>query len=65
MNYYTSVQCMNKAGQTGCFIRDDNRDEHSPTFPSLVELYAWMRANGWENIPDGVWTCRRIAQEEH
>lgn len=61
MNYYTAVQCENSKGETGCFIRDDARFEHSPTFAGLVELYTWMRANGWENIPNGVWTCRRVA----
>lgn len=58
--YFTAVQCTNAAGETGCFIRDENRAEYSPTFPGLVELYAWMRANGWRNIPHGVWTCERV-----
>jgi hypothetical protein len=40
------VQCHNKQGVLGNFLKDGD-EEISPCFGDLADLYAWMRQNGW------------------
>lgn len=48
-----AIQCPAVTGQTGCFIYAHKMDVKStlplsPVFSNLVQLYAWLRVNGWE-----------------
>lgn len=48
---HVAIHCLDVTGKEGCFLFSD---EHmkvaaSPTFPSLVALYAWSRINGWRH----------------
>jgi hypothetical protein len=49
MEYRIAVQCKDVAsGKTATFIRDENKVAVSPLFRDLVELFPWMRENGWK-----------------
>ena len=48
--YTIRVQCNDAAsGETGSYIAEKTtKAAMSPVFPSLAELFPWMRANGWK-----------------
>lgn len=62
MEAYVCVQCRTDAGQVGTFLSSGKEVGGwvaiSPVFDSLVELYPWMRANGWASF--GVWMARKV-----
>lgn len=41
------MQCRNKDGMLGNFLKDGDK-EISPCFPDFLELYSWMKQNGWD-----------------
>ena len=49
------IQCTDYWTQTvGTFLAEPVLGDHksiSPVFPSLIGLYAWCKANGWEEMP--------------
>lgn len=42
------IQCPDQNGVVGSFLATNANRQVSPTFPNLVELYAWARDNGWK-----------------
>ncbi len=64
MEYFVSVQCPDMDGRPATFIRSETREQVSPSFPSLAELYPWMRANGWQfdELVNGKFLPWRVSQ---
>lgn len=65
MEVRIAVQCTAACGTVGTFLFTEKDEQGrrvpiSPVFDSLAELYPWMRANGWESVPGGIWTARRV-----
>lgn len=65
MRYAYTCQCTHpQTWKTGCwlYMGDDHKTGAtlSPVFSDLGGLFDWMRANGWESIPGGIWTARKV-----
>ena len=46
-NYRESV-----VDETGCFVGTLEKVPVGPVFKSLLDLYEWMKQNGWRFIPN-------------
>lgn len=62
IDYFHCMQCTDRAtGKVGDFIHAGDFIAISPVFDGVVELVAWMRANGWESIPHTYTNVRHVA----
>lgn len=51
---HVAIQCEAEGGHTGTFLfapGTSPRRALSPIFSTLVDLYPWLRKNGWDPAP--------------
>jgi hypothetical protein len=60
---YTCCCTHPETKKTGCWLFEGESHKTgktlSPVYSSLSDLFDWMKGNGWESIPHGVWEARK------
>jgi len=55
--FKNAIQCTDRvSGSVGCFIYPEDKpfEAHSPVFDGLVELYDWLKSNGYKQSNIGL-----------